>query len=184
MSKTVKTLVIILVIVAIIAIIFVSYHNRFVRADESINAAWAQVETQYQRRADLIPNLVNTVKGYAQHEVEVLTNITAMRARYDAADTPEEYEAIDRDFERAINVVVEAYPDLKASEQFLSLQAELAGTENRIAVARRDFNNQVGSYNRLVRTFPGKLFAKMYGFETRSMFQAQPESEVAPDVSF
>ena len=177
-------LVIILAIVAIVALVFISYHNRLVKADETINQAWAQVQTQYQRRADLIPNLVETVKGYASYEEKVLKDITGMRSRYNEAKTPEEFEQVDQDFQRAINIVVEAYPDLKANENFLAFQAELSGTENRIAVARRDFNNTVADYNRTVRTFPGNFFAKMFGFSVRDMFEAQPGSDIAPTVSF
>lgn len=177
-------LLIIVAIVAVVAMVFISYHNKLVKADENINQAWAQVQTQYQRRADLIPNLVETVKGYAAHEENVLKEITGMRSRYSEASTPEEFERIDQDFQQAINVVVEAYPELKANENFLALQAELAGTENRIAVARRDFNNVVADYNRSVRTFPGNLFAKLYGFTTRDMFEAQPGADTAPTVAF
>ncbi|HZK28636.1 MAG TPA: LemA family protein [Clostridia bacterium] len=177
-------LVVILAIVAIVAFAFISYHNRFVKADETINQAWAQVQTQYQRRADLIPNLVETVKGYASYEEQVLKDITGMRSRYNDAKTPEEYEQADQDFQRAINIVVEAYPELKANENFLALQAELAGTENRIAVARRDFNNVVADYNRSVRTFPGNFFAKLYGFSVRDMFEAQPGADTVPSVGF
>lgn len=177
-------LVVILALVVIVALTFISYHNKFVRADESINQAWAQVQTQYQRRADLIPNLVETVKGYAAHEENVLKEITGMRSRYSEAKTPEEFQAVDQDFQRAINIVVEAYPELKANENFLALQAELAGTENRIAVARRDFNNIVADYNRTVRTFPGNFFAKLFGYGTRTMFEAQPGAETAPTISF
>lgn len=177
-------LLVILGLALIIGVTFISYHNKFVRADETINQQWAQVQTQYQRRADLIPNLVETVKGYASHEAAVLTELTAMRSRYSEASTPEELERVDQDFQRAINVVVEAYPDLKANENFLALQAELAGTENRIAVARRDFNESVGSYNKMVRTFPGNFFAGIFGFNARDMFQAQEGAETAPNVSF
>ena len=179
-----KVLIAVLAIVIAVAAVFISYHNRFVRADESINQAWAQVQTQYQRRGDLIPNLVETVKGYAAHEESVLMEITGMRSRYNEAATPEEYQQVDQDFQRAINVVVEAYPDLKANENFLALQAELAGTETRIAVARRDFNDVVASYNRSVRTFPGSFFAKLFGFDTRGMFEAQPGTETVPTISF
>lgn len=179
-----KVLIAILAIIVAVAALFISYHNRFVRADESINQAWAQVQTQYQRRADLIPNLVETVKGYAAHEESVLMEITGMRSRYSEASTPEEFEQVDQDFQRAINIVVEAYPELKANENFLALQAELAGTENRIAVARRDFNDVVASYNRSVRTFPGNFFANLFGFSVRDMFEAQPGTETVPNVSF
>ncbi len=177
-------LLIIVAIVAVVAMVFISYHNKLVKADENINQAWAQVQTQYQRRADLIPNLVETVKGYAAHEENVLKEITGMRSRYSEASTPEEFEKIDQDFQQAIHVVVEAYPELKANENFLALQAELAGTENRIAVARRDFNNVVADYNRSVRTFPGNLFAKLYGFSSRDMFEAQPGADTAPTIAF
>jgi len=179
-----KVLIAILAIVVAVAALFISYHNRFVRADESINQAWAQVQTQYQRRADLIPNLVETVKGYAAHEESVLMEITGMRSRYNEASTPEEFEQVDQDFQRAINIVVEAYPELKANENFLALQAELAGTENRIAVARRDFNDVVASYNRSVRAFPGNFFANLFGFSVRDMFEARPGTETVPNVSF
>ena len=177
-------LVVIIAVIALVAVVFITYHNRFVRADESINQAWAQVQTQYPRRADLIPNLVETVKGYAAHEENLLKEITGMRSRYNEAATPGELEEIDQDFQRAINIVVENYPELKANENFLALQAELAGTENRIAVARRDFNNTVADYNRSVRTFPGNFFAKLYGFSVRDMFEAQPGAETAPVVTF
>ncbi len=179
-----KVLIAILAIVVAVAALFISYHNRFVRADESINQAWAQVQTQYQRRGDLIPNLVETVKGYAAHEESVLMEITGMRSRYSEAQTPEEFEQVDQDFQRAINIVVEAYPELKANENFLALQAELAGTENRIAVARRDFNDVVASYNRSVRTFPGNFFANLFGFSVRDMFEAQPGTDIAPTIQF
>ncbi|MFA5585317.1 MAG: LemA family protein [Saccharofermentanales bacterium] len=179
-----KVLIAIIVLVVAVAALFISYNNRFVRGDESIKQAWAQVQTQYQRRADLIPNLVETVKGYAAHEESVLMEITGMRSRYGEASTPEEYEKVDQDFQRAINIVVEAYPELKANENFLALQAELAGTENRIAVARKDFNDQVASYNKSVRTFPGSFFANLFGYEVRDMFQAQPGSDTAPSISF
>ncbi|HNZ63470.1 MAG TPA: LemA family protein [Bacillota bacterium] len=181
------------IFIAIIAIVvialliggsFIMYHNSFVRSDEKINAAWGQVQTQYQRRADLIPNLVNTVKGYAAHEAKILTDLTALRSRHQQASTPEELEAVDRELRAAINVAVEAYPDLKANQNFLALQDELAGTENRIAVARRDYNTAVASYNHSVRTIPGKWFAGLFGFAPRPMFEAQPGTDTPPTVSF
>ena len=107
-----------------------------------------------------------------------------MRSRYSEASTPEEFEQVDQDFQRAINIVVEAYPELKANENFLALQAELAGTENRIAVARRDFNDVVASSNRSVRTFPGNFFANLFGFSVRDMFEAQPGTDIAPTIQF
>ena len=177
-------LFVIIGIIILIAAIVISFHNRLVRADERINEQWAQVQTQYQRRADLIPNLVETVRGFASHEESLLKEITAMRGQYGQAGTPADYEKVDADFTRAINVVVEAYPELRSNENFLALQAELAGTENRIAVARRDFNTAVASYNRLVRTFPGNIFAAMFGFETREMFSAAPNADTVPTIQF
>ncbi|NMB28962.1 MAG: LemA family protein [Clostridiaceae bacterium] len=180
-----KTVLIAVVVIAVaVGGAFLMYHNRFVKADENINEKWGQVQTQYQRRADLIPNLVNTVKGYAAHEEKVLKDLTELRTKHLQAGTPAELEAVDRELQAAINVVVEAYPELNANENFLSLQAELAGTENRIAVARRDYNNAVASYNRSVRTIPGKWFAGMYGFEPRPLFEAQEGTDTPPDVSF
>lgn len=187
-SKQRNPLMTVLIVIIVLAVAiggaFMMYHNRFVKADEKINEMWGQVQTQYQRRADLIPNLVNTVKGYAAHEEKVLNDLTELRTKHQQAQTPAELEAIDRELQTVINVVVEAYPDLRANENFLALQDELAGTENRIAVARKDYNEAVASYNRLVRTIPGKWFAGMYGFEPRPMFEAQPGAETPPEVSF
>ena len=174
-------LFVIIGIIILIAAIVISFHNRLVRADEGINEQWAQVQTQYQRRADLIPNLVETVRGFASHEESLLKEITAMRGQYGQAVTPADYEKVDADFTRAINVVVEAYPELRSNENFLALQAELAGTENRIAVARKDFNEAVASYNRLVRTFPGNIFAGMFGFETRECSCGAERRHVSDD---
>ena len=177
-------LFVIIGIIILIAALVISYHNRLVRSDEKINEQWAQVQTQYQRRADLIPNLVETVRGFASHEENLLKEITAMRGQYSQAATPEDYEKADAEFTRAINVVVEAYPELTSNENFLDLQAELAGTENRIAVARKDINEAVATYNRIVRTFPGNIFAGMFGFETRDLFSATPGAETVPTVQF
>ncbi|MGI6507491.1 MAG: LemA family protein [Saccharofermentanales bacterium] len=179
-----SVLFVIILIAVLIGGAFLMYHNRFIKADEKINEMWGQVQTQYQRRADLIPNLVNTVKGYASHEEKVLKDLTELRTKHQQAQTPAELEAVDRELQTAINIAVEAYPDLKANQNFLALQDELAGTENRIAVSRKDYNAAVASYNRSVRTIPGKWFASMYGFEPRPLFEAQPGTDTAPDVSF
>ncbi len=184
-KSPITTAIIAIVIIAIlIGGSFILYHNRFVKADERINEAWGQVQTQYQRRADLIPNLVNTVKGYAAHEAKVLTDLTELRTKHQQATTPAELEAVDRELAAAINVAVEAYPDLKANQNFLALQDELAGTENRIAVARRDYNTAVASFNKSVRTIPGKWFAGMYGFSPKPLFEAQPGTDTPPNVTF
>jgi LemA protein len=174
----------------------VGVYNTFVQTEETINGQWAEVETQYQRRADLIPNLVNTVKGYADFEQETLTGVIEARAKATSitlqADdvTPENIarfqEAQDQlsgSLSRLL-VAVERYPDLKANQNFLELQAQLEGTENRIAVARRNFNQSVQSYNSNLRTFPNNLFAGWYGFERKGYFEAAAGSETAPTVQF
>lgn len=177
-------LAIILIIGILVGIMISSKYNGLVRKQEDVNKTWAEVQTQYQRRADLIPNLVETVKGYAKHEEETLENIAKLRSGYTEAKTPEDYEKLDTELARNINIVVENYPDLKANENFLSLQDELAGTENRIAVARRDFNNEATEFNKSVRTFPNNIFASMLGFDKFETFKAQDGAENAPSVDF
>ncbi|MCH7397664.1 LemA family protein [Belliella sp. DSM 107340] len=174
----------------------VGVYNTFVQTEETINGEWAEVETQYQRRADLIPNLVSTVKGYADFEQQTLTGVIEARAKATSitlqADdlTPENIakfqEAQDQlsgSLSRLL-VAVERYPDLKANQNFLELQAQLEGTENRIAVARRNFNQSVQSYNSNLRTFPNNIFAGWYGFERKGYFEAAAGSENAPTVQF
>jgi len=174
----------------------VGVYNTFVQTEETINGEWAEVETQYQRRADLIPNLVNTVKGYADFEQQTLTGVIEARAKATSitiqADdlTPENIakfqEAQDQlsgSLSRLL-VAVERYPDLKANQNFLELQAQLEGTENRIAVARRNFNQSVQSYNSNLRTFPNNIFAGWYGFERKGYFEATAGAENAPTVEF
>lgn len=174
----------------------VGVYNTFVQTEETVNGQWAEVETQYQRRADLIPNLVNTVKGYADFEQETLTGVIEARAKATSitlqADdlTPENIarfqEAQDQlsgSLSRLL-VAVERYPDLKANQNFLELQAQLEGTENRIAVARRNFNQSVQGYNANLRTFPNNVFAGWYGFETKGYFEAAAGAENAPTVEF
>lgn len=177
-------LAIILIIGILVGILISSKYNGLVRKQEDVNKTWAEVQTQYQRRADLIPNLVETVKGYAKHEEETLENIAKLRSGYTDAKTPEDYEKLDTELAKNINIVVENYPDLKANENFLSLQDELAGTENRIAVARRDFNNEATEFNKSVRTFPNNIFASILGFDKFETFKAQDGAENAPSVDF
>ncbi len=167
-----------------------------VTTEESISASWAQVENQYQRRADLIPNLVNTVKGYADFEQETLTQVIEARAKATSISVDPNSlspQAIDN-FEQAqqglssalgrLLVTIERYPDLKASQQFQQLQVQLEGTENRIAVERRNFNEQVQSYNTYIKTFPKNIYANLFGFESKGYFQATTGAEKAPEVSF
>ena len=191
-----KSTIIVLVIIAVVAIWGITGYNGLVKADEALNTAWSNVENQYQRRADLIPNLVNTVKGYAEHEKETLDAVVAARTRatqvtVDAENlTPEklqEYQKIQNEVGAALGrllAVAEAYPDLKANTNFLELQAQLEGTENRISVERRNFNEVAKKYNTSIRTFPRNMLAGMFGFEKRPYFEAQEGAENVPVVQF
>ena len=182
-----KTLWIVLGILVFVILIFIGSYNGLVNADESVNAAWRNVQSAYQRRADLIPNLVETVKGYKIHEQEVLTQITEARSKVAQATTPSEFTAGDAELSSALSrllVVVENYPDLKASENFLSLQDELAGTENRIKVERDNFNKAVKNLNTKVRRFPSNIIANIFSFERKDSFEAAEGADVVPEVSF
>ncbi|MBP7400159.1 MAG: LemA family protein [Chitinophagales bacterium] len=167
-----------------------------VELDEAANGKWANVQSSYQRRADLIPNLVNTVKGYADFEQETLVKVIEARAKATSITidpsnaTPEQFAQFQQAQDELggalsrLLVTIERYPDLKANQNFLELQAELAGTENRINVARNDYNTSIQAYNTYVRRFPQNLLAGMFGFERRSMFEATAGSDVAPKVEF
>lgn len=191
-----KSIIIIIAVVAVIVIWAVSMYNGLVTMDESVNSQWANVETQYQRRADLIPNLVNTVKGYASHEKETLEGVVEARSKatqmqVNANDlTPEklaEYQKAQDAVTSALGkllAITENYPDLKANQNFLELQAQLEGTENRINVARTNFNNAAQAYNTAIRRFPKSLFASMFGFDKHAYFEAAEGTETAPTVSF
>lgn len=171
-------------------------YNSFVKLDETVNGAWANVETQYQRRSDLIPNLVNTVKGYAAHETQTLEEVTAARAAATSVNlsadelTPEAMERFQqaqagvRSALGRLIAVSESYPDLKANRNFLELQAQLEGTENRIAVARKDFNEAAQKYNVAIRRFPANLVARLSGFEQKPYFSAAEGADAAPQVNF
>ena len=191
-----KSTIIILAVVAIVAIWGITGYNGMVKAEEAVSTAWSNVENQYQRRADLIPNLVNTVKGYAAHEKETLDAVISARTRatqvtVDADNlTPEklqEFQKVQGEVGSALGrllAITEAYPELKANQNFLELQAQLEGTENRISVERRNFNDAAKSYNTSIRTFPRNLLAGMFGFEKRPYFEAQEGAEKAPEVQF
>jgi LemA protein len=167
---------------------FVSVRNELAVQNEAIAGAWAQVDVALQRRSDLIPNLVNTVKGFAGHEKAVIDSITAARAALGGARTPQEKIAANTQLDSALSrllVVAENYPNLKANENFLRLQDELAGTENRIAVERRKYNEVVQRYNTQIALFPNNLIASMSGFQRNdAYFKTDPASRVAPKVSF
>jgi LemA protein len=162
-------------------------YNRFVSQEEAIKAQWAQVENQLQRRNDLIPNLVETVKGYAQHEEGVFKEVADARSRLLAAKSPEETIAAANQQTSALGrllAIAENYPQLKANEQFNRLMDELAGTENRIAVERMRYNERVQEYNTGRRQFPSNLTAKVFGFKEYPLFQAPPEAKQVPKVNF
>ena len=191
-----KSTIIILVVLGVLVIWAIAGYNSLVSADEAVSTAWSNVENQYQRRADLIPNLVNTVKGYAAHEQETLNAVTEARTRATqitvSADelTPEklqEYQAAQGEVGAALGrllAITEAYPELKANENFLELQAQLEGTENRISVERRNFNDAARQYNTSRRSFPNNLLAGMFGFEERPYFASNEGAEQAPAVQF
>lgn len=190
------TIIIIVAVVAVIAIWAISGYNSLVGMDENVSNQWANVETQYQRRADLIPNLVNTVKGYAAHEKETLEGVIAARSqatqiKVDPTDlTPEklaEYQKAQGQLATALGkllAITENYPDLKANQNFIELQSQLEGTENRIAVARKDFNDAARKYNVAVRRFPSNLVAALFGFDQKPYFEAAEGTETAPQVEF
>ena len=191
-----KSIIIILAVVAILVIWAVSVYNGLVTMDENVSGQWANVETQYQRRADLIPNLVNTVKGYASHEKETLEGVVEARSKatqikVDAEGlTPEklaEYQKAQGAVTSALGkllAITENYPELKANENFKELQAQLEGTENRISTERHKFNEVAKTYNTSIRRFPKNIIASMFGFEKRPYFEAQEGAEKAPEVKF
>lgn len=175
-------------LVIVLGLWFVSAGNRLVALQENVNTAWAQVETVLQRRFDLIPNLVNTVKGYASHEKEILEEVTRLRSQWGEAKTPEEKAKTGSELEGVLSrllVVSENYPDLKANQNFRDLQVELAGTENRVSVERERYNEVVRTYNTAVRQFPTSLVASLRGFTTdKPYFESAPAAKEAPKVDF
>ena len=198
MTKNKKPLILIGIVALIILIIgwLMSGYNDMVKLDENVNREWSQVENQYQRRLDLIPNLVNVVKGYASHEKETLEGVIEARTKatqttIDPSNMTEEqlanFQKSQDGLSGALNrlmVVVEKYPDLKAIDNFKQLQDQLEGTENRITVARKDYNKAVTIYNKKVRSFPNNMLAGIFGFSVRPQFKAQEGAESAPTVQF
>ena len=194
--KSIGTLGIIAAILAVLLIAGCGSYNGFVDAEEEMEQSWANVETQYQRRADLIPNLVNTVKGAAEFDRGTLEAVTNARARatsinIDASDlTPEkieQFQQIQGELSSGLGrllATAESYPQLKSNAQFQELQAQLEGTENRIAVARDRFNEEATEFNKKVRRFPGTVFASVFGFSEKPQFEAQAGASNAPDVNF
>lgn len=191
MTQIQKILVIVIAVLVLVILIPLLYlrgtYNGLVTMDEGVKAAWAQVENQLQRRYDLIPNYVETVKGYAAHEKEVLMGVTEARSRVAGAEKVSDKIQANNELSSALSrllVVVERYPDLKANTNFIRLQDELAGTENRIAVERRRYNETVKDYNVKVRQFPTNLIAGMFGFEKATFFEVPKDRQEAPKVKF
>ncbi len=196
MSKTLKTVLIIVGIVIVLAAMFVKPYNKMVQKDEECSKAWANVENAYQRRLDLIPNLVKTVQGAADYEKGTLTEVIEARAKatsvqVDPSNLTEEsiakFQSAQDQLSSALSrlmVVVERYPELKANENFLELQAQLEGTENRIAVERGKFNETVNDYNSYIRRFPNNIIAGMFNFDKKGYFKATEGADKAPDVEF
>ena len=191
MTPIKKTLIIIAVVLLVIILIPFMYlkgtYNSLVTLDETVKSAWAQVENQLQRRYDLIPNYVETVKGYAAHEKEVFVKVTEARSRVAGAGSVSEKIEANNQLSSALSrllVVVERYPELKANTNFIRLQDELAGTENRIAVERRRYNETVKVYNIKIRRFPTNMIAAMFNFERAAFFEVPRERQEAPKVKF
>ncbi|MBQ5891454.1 MAG: LemA family protein [Bacteroidales bacterium] len=196
MKKKFIPIIIVAAVVVILVAWGVSVYNGLVVKDENCSKQWSKVESQYQRRMDLIPNLVNTVKGYASHEEATLLKVIearnqASQVKIDAENmTQEQLNNFQQTQEnlssaiRGLNIVVEQYPDLKANQNFLELQSQLEGTENRIAVERQRYSDVVNEYNTSVRRFPNSLFASMFGFDKKPYFESQTGAENAPKVEF
>ena len=196
MKKTLIIIAIVLVVIFVFYSFFKGTYNTMVMNSEQVDAQWAQVENVYQRRADLIPNLVNTVKGFAAQEQEVLTGVVEARAKATSVNVNAENltEANLQAFQKAqeglsgalsrLMVVVERYPDLKSNQNFLVLQEQLEGTENRITVERMKFNETTRTYNTYIKSFPQTLLAGMFGFEVKPYFEAAAGADVVPEVSF
>ena len=196
MNKKWITIGIIVLVVILVYSFFSGKYNSMVAMEENVNTQWSNVETQYQRRYDLIPNLVSTVKGFAEQEKEVLTGVTEARSKASSIqidptnlneNTMQQFQQAQGQLNSALSrllVTVERYPDLKSNQNFLELQAQLEGTENRIAVARQRFNGAAQEYNTYIRSFPTNTLAGMYGFERKPLFEADQGASEAPKVEF
>jgi len=197
MKKGWIVLIVVLVVLLMIYSFFKNNYNALVTLEENVNQSWAQVGNQYQRRADLIPNLVETVKAYAAHEKETFAAVTEARAKVgqltvtpEVLNNPEafaKFQQVQGEISSVLTrlmAVSENYPQLKANENFLALQSQLEGTENRISVERKRFNESVQGYNTTIRRFPTNMLAGMFGFEKKLYFEAQPGAETAPAVKF
>lgn len=182
-----KPLIVVAAVLVLLALFGFGSYNSLVNLDETVESCWSQIDNQLQRRADLIPNLVATVKGYAAHEEAVFTQVNEARAKLAGAQSVRDAAQADARLSGALSrllAVVENYPNLKADANFRRLQDELAGTENRIAVARMDYNNAVRRFNAAIRRFPTVIFARLLGFTPKDYFQAEPGAQSVPKVDF
>lgn len=196
MKKSLVTILVVVGIVIVLVMMGSGRYNSLVTLEEGVTGAWSQVENVYQRRADLIPNLVNTVKGYAEFEQTTLTQVIEARAKATGvnvnandldANSIQQFQQAQQGLSSALSrlmVVVERYPDLKANVNFMDLQSQLEGTENRIAVERRNFNQAAQNYNTQIKRFPNNIFAGLFGFDKKAYFEADQGAEKAPDVQF
>lgn len=187
MKKSTIVIICIIIVIAILGIAVGGSYNGIVTEQEKVQSALSNLDVMLQRRADLIPNLVSTVKGYASHETSAIEKVTSARERMTKAETVQEKANANNELSgslRALMVVVENYPDLKASANFTQLSDELAGTENRIAVARKDYNDAVQKFNTSIKKFPKSIIAGMFNFEEKQYFEANPESLEVPNVNF
>lgn len=187
MKSGLQVVIALIVIIAILGLFAFSTYNGLVTSEEAVTSAWSQVENQLQRRLDLIPNLVNAVKGYAAHEEAVFTEVTRAREKLIGAGSVADMAEANQELSGALSrllAIAENYPQLKADANFRQLADELAGTENRIAVARMDYNNAVQTFNTKIRRFPTVIFANMFGFERKEYFQAEEGASQAPVVDF
>lgn len=189
-----KKLLIAIVAIVVLGLMFKNYYNNLITQDENVKNAWSKVQTQYQRRTDLFLNLMETVKGAAKNEKGILEAVTKARAgiteaqeNMKGASTPQQLDNYMRDAQQAamnFKIQVEAYPTIRSTEAFLNFQSEIAGTENRVSVARNDYNDVVQTYNTYIRKFPTNLFASIFGMQAKQPFEADPASQKAPKVNF
>ena len=180
-------IIILVIIVVLFLLIFVGYYNKIIRQENRIDNSWAQIDVQLRRRAELIPNLMETVKGYMKHEKEVLENVTKARSALMSAKTPQKNIEADNMLTGALKslfAVAENYPDLKANQNFIQLQDELSNTENKIAYARQHYNDSVLTFNNTIETYPAKIFAQRMGKKEREMLQIPEETREVPKVKF
>lgn len=187
MKRGTIILIVVVAVIALLAISCIGTYNQLVDLSENVETKKSDIDTQLQRRADLIPNLVSTVKGYVKHEDDVIDKITTARSNLVNASSTEDKLKADQELSSALNalfVIVENYPDLKASTNFTSLQDELAGTENRITIARKEYNNAVSDYNKKIKKFPTNIIAGMFNYKEKSYFEVEEGKDKVPEVNF